>query len=438
MPFAFQLPTTSNLSFPLFLSSTTHPSLPFTASTHRGVLRDALKKHKRLPLQTKGFNLKGLMSTLNGYLPYVLALDAGLSSASITGEEIDVVLEREVEVEWRTCLTASLLAREAPRIKGKGLDYEICFALHTLACTYTLSARAQLHTIYSSATLNSDQRTAVITTATKHLLQAHSIHSYLRSRNEEINAVPVAVETIPSVQSGLAALALAEATLLVVFKDDPYPSVVAQNRSKDDKEWMIKAPEIPKVRATLFARLCLAAADHAGKAEAMLKLPGAGRTSQVDDALVRYTNDLKKTSTAKACRFFAIGSELSGETGQGIAWLNGSKKALGFEGTQEEASKFKKLANLKKDWTERREDKKIEKGKDWGGDAGRLEEARVIEMLLQKWNKLNDIVRNLHVFLGCSVRPLTWMADQYPVNTSIRPTNGQHAFRPGYPYNKPI
>ena len=400
MPYAFQLPTTSTLSFESFLSSITHPSLPFVATTYRGVLRNVLKEHKRLSIHAKASNLKNVLSALNDYIPYILALDVGLSDTSVADEEVDVILQTEVEVEWRTCLTASMPGREAPRVKGKGLDYEICLALHTLACTYTLSARAQLHTIYTMTTLTDEQRVGFITMATKHLLLANSIHNYLISRNGDVNATPAVVETLPSVQGGLAALALAEATLLAVLKDDPYPSVVAQDRSKDNKEWMIKAPEIPKVRATLFARLCLAAADHAEKAEAMLKSPGAGRSAQIDDSLIKYVNDLKKTSKAKACRFFGMGVELNGETGQGIAWLVGAKKTLGFGRTQDEMPKFNGLTKFKKDWTERREDKKIEKGKDWGGDAGRLEEARIVEMLETKWNKMNDTVKNS---LACQV-----------------------------------
>lgn len=397
MPYAFHLPTTSTLSFPAFLNSPTHPSLPFTATTYRGVLRNLLKEHKRLSIQSQTSNLTNVLSALNDYLPYVLALDAGLNNKPVADEEVDVLLEREVEVEWRTCLIASTLGREPPRINGKGLDYEVCFALHTLACTYTLSARAQLRSIYTTTALANDQRTAMVTMATKHLLQASSIHNYLMSRNGEVNAPSAVLEATPSVQGGLAALALAEATLLAALKDDPYPSVVAHDRDKNDKEWMIKAPDIPKVRATLFARLCLAAADHAGKAEVMLKSPGAGRC-QVDDSVMRYINDLKKTSKAKACRFFGVGAELSGETGQGIAWLNGGKNALGFEGPQDGGLRLKGMARFKKDWTERREDKKIEKGKDWGGDAGRLEEARIIEMLDKKWNKMNDTVIDLFVF----------------------------------------
>jgi hypothetical protein len=55
---------------------------------------------------------------------------------------------------------------------------------------------------------------------------------------------------------------------------------------------------------------------------------------------------------------------------------------------------------LKKEWGERREDKKVERGLDWGADAGKLEETRVIEMLEAKWTKQNDTVSRL-VF-GCA------------------------------------
>jgi len=387
MPFAFTLPTTSSLSFSTYARSDTHPSFPLSASTQRGVLKNVLKKHKRLAPQARASNLSTVLSALNEYVPYLLALDAALSGRAVNGEEVDMALRKEVEVEWRTSLTATIPGREAPRLRGKGLDYEISFALHTLACVYTLQARAQLLALYAATTPTDEQRIAIITTATKHLLQANSIHASLSSRSVETDASSAVVETLSQTQGGLAALTLAEATLLAVLKDDPYPAVVAQDRNKNDKDWMIKAPEIPKVRAHLFARLCLGAAEHAGKAEAMLSASG-----RVDEALIGYVSDLKKTARAKACRLFGIHAETEGETGQGIAWLIGGKKQLGFAGNDED-SKIKGLAKFKKDWTERREDKKIEKRGEWGSDAGRLEELRIIEMLEQKWNKMNDTVQ---------------------------------------------
>lgn len=387
MPFAFTLPTTSALPFSSFVHSTTHPSLPLAASTHRSVFRSVLKKHKRLPPSSRTSYLSTILATFDDYLPYLLTLEAALCGKPVNGEEIDLALKKEIDVEWRTTLTATIPGREPPRVKGKGLDFEISFVLHTLTCLYTLQARAQLLALYGAITPTAEQRTAIITTATKQLLQANSIHNYLASRAAEIDASCAILETLAQTQGGLAALALAEATLLAVLKDDPYPAVVAQDRNKNDKDWMIKPPEIPKVRAHLFARLCLAAAEHAGKAEAMLSASG-----RIDEALIKYVNGLKRTSRAKACRFFGIDADLGGETGQGIAWLTGGKKQLGFAGAKDEGSKMKGLAKFKKDWTERREDKKIARGGEWGSDAGRLEELRVIEMLEQKWNKINDTI----------------------------------------------
>lgn len=415
MPFAFTLPTTSSLSFSTCVSSDTHPSLPRTTSTQRGVLKNVLKRHKQLAPKARASNLSTVLSALDDYIPYLLALDAALSGRSTNGENIDLVLIREVEVEWRTCLTARIAGREPPRVKGKGLDYEIGFTLHTLACIHTLQARTQLLSLYAAITPTDEQRIAIITAATKHLLHANSIHTYLASRFAETDAFSAVLETLSQTQGGLAALALAEATLLAVLKDDPYPAVVVQDRNKNDKDWMIKPPEIPKVRAHLFARLCLGAAEHAAKAEAMLSASG-----RVDEDLMKYVKDLRKTARAKACRLFGIHAEIEGDTGQGIAWLIGAKKQLGFA-ANDDVSKMKGLVKLKKDWTERREDKRIEKGGEWGSDAGRLEELRVIEMLEQKWNKMNDTVgfpRDIN-----NLRVADGVEDKYTIDSSFRPTH---------------
>jgi hypothetical protein len=51
------------------------------------------------------------------------------------------------------------------------------------------------------------------------------------------------------------------------------------------------------------------------------------------------------------------------------------------------------FGKLKSEWKERREDRRLEKGKaDWGLDAGRAEEGRVLEWLEKKWTKMNDTV----------------------------------------------
>ena len=151
---------------------------------------------------------------------------------------------------------------------------------------------------------------------------------------------------------------------------------------------MFKGVEIPKVRSHLFARLCLASAEHAAKAQAML-----GRSPKISDDLLRYVDDLRRTAKGKACRFLACDAEAGGKTGEGIAWLRGAKKELGFAALgAEEEKKASGFSKLKKDWQEKREDRKIEKGVDWGTDAGKFEEGKIVDMLLKKWEKQNDTV----------------------------------------------
>jgi len=422
MPYPFILSTTSNLAFFSSVISVTHPSLPSTTTIYRDVVRNVLKKHKRLPPLSRAADLTTVSTTVNDYLPFLLALDAGLSGQSVSGEYLDLSLGKEIEVEWRTTLASTLPGREPSRVNGRGLDYEICFALNTLGFVHTLQARAQLLALYGNITPTPEQRASIITSAAKQLLQSNSIHSYLACRMTETDISSAVVETISQTQEALGLLSLAEATLLAVLKDDPYPAVVAQGRNKNDKEWMIKPPEVPKVRAHLFARLCLAAAEHASQAEAMLSASG-----RIEESLMQYTADLRKASRAKACRFFGIDAELGGETGTGIAWLIGGKKQLQFASPKDGGSKIKGLAKFKKDWKERREDKRIEEDGEWGTDAGRLEELRIIEMLEQKWNKMNDMV--CKVSQKSCIRGLRSdvRLDQYAIYTLIRTPRSKHA-----------
>lgn len=392
MPFPLTLPTTSSFSFSSHFSSESHPSLPLSASTHRGVLRDALKEYKRLSPSEQSSKLSAILLSLNNYIPYLLAVDAGLSSQQVAGDEVDVVLKSTPLLEWRPTLSdTGIPGREAPRLKVQSIEYEIYFVLSTLAYTHTLLSRASLHPLYSaaSASPSTEQRTSYITTASKNLLLAASIHDYLATRSDQVSSEPPCIDITKSTFRALASLALAEATLLAVLKDDPYPAAVAQDRNQNDKEWMIKAPEIPKVKAHLFARLCLAAAEHAAKAKSLLGAKGQGK---INPELLRYVEDLRRTGRGKACRFLGIDAELGGQTGAGIAWLRAGKHELGLSSKDDGGKKGLSLGRLKKEWTEKREDRKIEKGAAWGSDAGRLEEGRVLDMLDAKWTKMNDTV----------------------------------------------
>jgi len=393
MPFPFKLPTTSSFSFSSSFTSESHPSLPLNASTYRGTVKDILKRYKRLPPSSQGPNLPSIVSNLNAYLPYVFAIDAGLSRASLQGEEINVLLTSTPLMEWRPTVSVSAVpGKENARVKIQSLEYDLFFTLSALGYAHTLLARASLRPLYvtSEAPLSPQERTTAITTATRHLMDAASVHDYLARRAEGLTDAPPCADIAQPTARAMASLALAEATLLAVLKDDPYPAVVAQDRNENDREWMYKAPEIPKVRANLSARLCLGAADHAAQASSLCQSSRGKGASKLNDDLLRYLEDLRKTSRAKACRFFGIDAELSGQTGNALGWLRCGLQELGLE--SRETKKGLSLSRMRKDWSEKREDRKIEKGINWGSDAGRLEETRVIEALEAKWTKVNDTV----------------------------------------------
>ncbi|KAM0346598.1 hypothetical protein ACHAPU_005310 [Fusarium lateritium] len=387
MPFPFVLPTTSAFAFSSSFSSDSHPSLPLNASTYRGVVRNALKKHKRLPPSSQVSNLNTVINSINGYLPYLLVVDEGLSNKGLA----IITLKTAPVIEWRPTLSGEVVpGRERARVRISSLEHEIAFVVSTLGFSHVLTARSALQPLYStnSEFLGAQERTNSITTATKCLLEAASVYDYLAGRGEHAAAGPPCPDVAPGTARALSSLALAEATLLAVLKDDPYPAIVAQDRNKTDKEWMFKAPEIPKVRAHLYARLCLAASEHTAKALSLCSTAGSG-SHKTNSALLKYLEDLRRTCRARACRFFGIDAELGGQVADGIGWVRAGLSELGVE-VKDSNKKGLSLTRLKKDFTEKREDRRVDKEAAWGSDAGKLEEIRVLEMLDAKWNKVND------------------------------------------------
>jgi hypothetical protein len=390
MPFPFVLSTTSSVDFSHFFGSATHPSLPVSATAARSLLRDVLKRHKRLPQANQSGHLTTVIGALESYIPYLFALDAGLSGGSVKGEEIDVILLRELEVEWRPTLTTAPLGREPPRVKLKSLDSEVFFVLAVLAYVQTLLARDALRPMYrnDAAPMSQEARASTIIKAMRHLLDASAIHKFLfnRATTSQNDPTSTAADISFSVLGALASLALAEATLIAVLKDDPYPVAVADDRNKNSKDWMFKAPDLKASRLNLLVRICMGAAEHASQAAAMLR-----SARNVDEDLVSYVDFLCRTARAKAARFQAIAAEAEGKTGEGIGWIRGAKKELGISGDDD--GRPRGLSKLKRGWQEKKEESKIKKGdSSWGADAGRLEEGRVLDMLEKKWVKANDTV----------------------------------------------
>lgn len=391
-----------------------------------------------------------------------------------------MVLVREVECEWSSVLSPSSSSSSSlissaeivgagwkgkgkakgrrgrkGRMKGKGMDFELCFVLMALAVTYRLLARETLRLASAASEEEKDEegrekRGKKMNEGMKYLLQAESVHGYLAKLCSSTSSsssssdggggggrgegVP---ETNASIQEGLQELAMAEATLLAVAKDDPYALAVAKERDRSDKEWMYKAPSIPKVRASLFGRLCLAAGEHAGRAEVMLmEEVGTGGSVVVG----RYAGEVRRAARGKACRCFGVDEELGGEVGRGIAWLRGGRWELGGGKGKEEGGKG--WGRLKKGFEERKGEKGREKERE--GDGGRGEEGRVVEMLEGKWEKVNDTVSCSFVsiyfasycflwgffWLMCMVR----MLDQYADHTTLRAPSRWYAVRTRDPH----
>jgi len=394
MPFPFVLPTTSHLSFQQNFTSSTHPSLPSTATSQRNLLRSTLKTRKRLPDAEQSTNLHEVLSAFTSYLKYISTLDLALSGATANDEDIDLALTKEIEVEWRpTLLSGSIPGRDADRVRGQGLDYEYFFVHQTYAAVQGLLARQALLGLYASSVPTPDQRVAIIKAATQHLRVACSIHTFLIHRANSGDGPPElpasAVDVSINVQSALQSLAQAEFNLLGALKDDPYPAIIVQARNELDREWMIKAPEIKKARAQVLTRLCVAAADHAASASAMLEAE-----RRISKDLIEYVDNLKRTARARACRFQAIAADIEGEPGKAVAWIYAGLSEIGLEiNTKEGSSKASGLSKLKASWHERKEDRRIGKGSArWGSDAGKSEEARILEYLEKKLVKLNDTI----------------------------------------------
>ncbi|CAG8207332.1 unnamed protein product [Penicillium salamii] len=446
MVYAFTLPTTSPLSFQSFLTSPTHPSLPQSASTARHALRVTLKAHKRLPRGSRqDAHLPAVLSALNEYIPYLFAIYNSLSDKVVPGEYssaaqdvyasgsglrtggLEIVLGAEIESAWRPTLSSTSAFNTVPgrnssggkgqkthngRVCGQGIHFELAFTLTTLGYVLSRLARAGVvAALYASTAPTAEDRTAAVQTATRYLLQASAVHNMLASSPSfAANSVSTVPDLNAGTQSALASLALAEATLLAVLKDDAYVAACIQSRNPNDKEWMVHAPEIPKVRALLFARLCVRAAEYSEQAAAGLGAVGATstRAARVGDEVIRYTGVLGRVARARACRFFGVDAELSGKVGEGIAWLRAARTPLGLrggssqdEGSASNGSSKGGLSRLKREWSERREERRVAKDAGTGGDknpldagddAGRGEEGQVIAMLEAKWVKMNDTI----------------------------------------------
>jgi hypothetical protein len=392
MPFPFVLPTTNYVDLSPCFSSSTHPSLIQATTSERAQLRHVLKSHKRLEPAVQASNLRAVLDAVDRYLPYISSLETALSGKDVGGEHVDVTLVKEPEFEWRPMLslrkTASLSSSMSKgRWKQKGLDAELLFVWQIKAAVLSLLAKEELRPLLRTdvAPPEPEERKQYVVAAMKMLLQAHGIHKRQLELASavEFDTRTAAPEILPQVQYGLASLAMAEATLAAVLKDDPFPVAMAEQTNAHSREWMYRTSSVDVNRTKMLGRICIAAAEHASKAAGSLK-----NIKDLDDDMKQYSENLYMVCRAKAARFSGIAAEAEGQTGQGIAWIQAAKKELGI--------KEKSMPKVLQNWKDKKEAERIEQGKmSWGMDAGKSEESRVLDMIERKWKKVNDTVSSL-------------------------------------------
>ncbi|KAI9806694.1 MAG: hypothetical protein M1825_006151 [Sarcosagium campestre] len=426
MIYAFILPTTSHLPIAQHYSSTSHPSLPFAASTRRSVVRDVLKRHKRLPPSSQPAHLPVVLSVLTDYLPYILALSPSiLSSPTSTSGPISITTLTSAPpliLEWRPTLTGPPPALSHPlRLKFRdastALAYELRFILSTIACVHSLLALSSLSSTTASAASSSPFPDAsAYQRATKHLLTAASLHTYLASLPPPSSPPPPAAASSPSkapsesqttlptdisptLHTALRHLSHACATLLTVAKDDPYPIPLTTLQTATSHLIPTPAPIPSAIRAHLLARLCLASSTHASNAHALLSSLQRPQSAPPPASLPLYARSLATAARARACRFLAIDCERTGEVGKALGWLGGARFYLNDHGSC--SGGRPSIAGLG-----RTKDKLMGRIKSGGGadvTAGTADpndrshspaavEAMVVESLREKWTRANDAI----------------------------------------------
>ncbi|KAF8429007.1 hypothetical protein EV426DRAFT_583266 [Tirmania nivea] len=340
MPFHFTLPTTSTVSFSQHYTSPSYPSLPLSCTTHRGILRDSLKAHKRLSPLAQGANIKHIINVTTEYISYLQFLQEALKSGDVSL----IPTTPEIETEWRPTLSSSTRfgITQSERRKGKGLEYEVFWAYSTLAYAHTIQARALLMEFLSPTTSSPDSAASpLLPQATNHVLTSAQIFQYLLTLTPPIATAGVEKNSIPvnicePMLSSLASISLASATLLAVLRTDPYPTYLAitglpgskKNNDIYSKEYLYSPPPPPTgVKAMLYSRLCIAASEHAVRAQGVIS--NLIRTGAINEEYVRYLEDLKRVAKARGCRFLGVDAEAQGRLGEGLGWIQLGKEFLG-------------------------------------------------------------------------------------------------------------
>ena len=306
----FKLPSTHALSFSKHYTSPVYPSLPLLCTQHHARFHQALKTYHRANRAQQHLHLPPLLDAITNYLPHLSFLHACLHA----GDILPVSSTTHLTPRWSTPLSLSPLPASHP-----GLEFELTYTLLTLALTNIHLAAASLP--------------ANLKPASNHLLTAAAILQHAASLPQPPTAT-WPVDITPPVLTAIAKLALADATLLFVATQDPYPNFLLVDTPSDDRAWAYNPRATPTgVKAGLLARVCVAAETHAEAARALLK-----SAPHVSRGLKQYAKTLGRVGRAKACRFLGINAEVAGGCGEGIGWvllgMQGLRAGAG-EGTEE-------------------------------------------------------------------------------------------------------
>ena len=288
----------------------------------------------------QGANIKHIINVTTEYISYLQFLQEALKS----GDALPIPTTPEIETEWRPTLSSNSRfgITHSERRKGRGLEYEVFWAYSTLACAHTIQARALLMEFFSLTTSSQDSAVSpLLPQATNHVLTSAQIFQYLltltppiATAGDEKNSIPVNI--CEPMLSSLASISLASATLLAVLRTDPYPTYLAitgipgSKKSSDihSKEYLYSPPPPPTgVKAMLYSRLCIAASEHAVRAQGVIS--DLIRARAINEEYVRYLEDLKRVAKARGCRFLGVDAEAQGRLGEGLGWIKLGKEFLG-------------------------------------------------------------------------------------------------------------
>ncbi|TBU31710.1 BRO1 domain-containing protein [Dichomitus squalens] len=301
--YLYELPTTGAISFAdACLDSTATYTADIADTTEaRANLRATLKESKRTDNSEKDY-LK-LVKVLDEYIPKLYGLLSCINSGEIS-------LKAEPIFSWRTTLSSTLF-HNSPRLSLPTFSTELIFALLTYAFSISNLARAVVHSLGRYETERAisdnerkakDERLAFAVTL---LCKAAGVYEYVgkeciaewdreRARVMSLGmSCPRPPDISREVVIGLSKMALADAQTLAIRK------LLSKAAFEST---LIPGPPLPKSHPSpaLVAKLHLECASLYSSARALVKTPGASKSSSKSRLKMSLGRDKDKDKNANA------------------------------------------------------------------------------------------------------------------------------------------